>query len=62
MIYYNANSRKRFSAIIKHPDESQSSFTSCEWELIVVRVGDGELINNNNNNNNSNRSRSSQTL
>lgn len=38
MIYYNANTRKRFSAIIKHPDESHASFTSCKWELIVVRL------------------------
>ena len=56
MIYYNANTRKRFTAIIKHPNESHSSFTSCKWELIVVRVGDGELINNNNNSNNNNES------
>ena len=33
MIYYKVNTRKRFTAIVKHPDESQSSFTSCEWEL-----------------------------
>ena len=31
MIYYNANTRKRFSAIVKHPDES--------FVIYVMQVG-----------------------